>query len=64
MSSTPEKVEDEFRVDIGRAGKGRTFIRVVHIPSGKERVRVGLCGDDSHGVTALLISELRRELGL
>ena len=55
---------DEFRVDVGRADKGRTFIRVVHLPSGKERVLVGLDQEDPQAVAKRLIEEIRHELAL
>ncbi len=64
MSDIQANAEDEFRVDIGRADKGRTFLRVVHIPSGKERILVGLNGDDPHEVAKRLTEDLRTELGL
>ncbi len=64
MTDTPGKSEGEFRLDIGRADKGRTFVRVVHLPSGKERIIVGLEGDDPHEVGKRLTAELQAELGM
>jgi hypothetical protein len=64
MSKTHTNAEEEFRVDIGRADKGQTFVRVVHIPSGKERIQVGLEGNDARDVAKRLTEELRTELGL
>ncbi len=54
----------EFRVDIGRADTGRTFVRVIHVPSGKERIVVGLGGADPNEVATRLTKELTDELGL
>ena len=56
--------KDAFCVSIGRADKGRTFVRVVHILSGKEKFQVGLGSEDAHEVAERLTEELRRELGL
>jgi hypothetical protein len=53
---------EDFRVDIGRADKGKTFVRVVHVPSGKERHLVGLGHENTHDVTRRLIEELITEL--
>jgi hypothetical protein len=64
MSALQANPENDFRVDIGRAGKGRIFVRVVHIPSGKERILIGLDGDDPHDVAKRLTEELRTELGV
>lgn len=55
---------DEFRVDIGRADKGGTFVRVLHLPSGKERIVVGTDQDDPQAVAKRLIEEIRHELRL
>lgn len=33
---------NDFRIDIGRADKGRTFVRVTHIPTGAESAVVGI----------------------
>jgi hypothetical protein len=53
---------DEFRLDVGRADKGRTFVRVVHTPSGKERCVVDLNGSPLPEVAKRLIRELQEEL--
>jgi len=53
-----------FRVAIGRADKGRTFVRVIHVPTGKERIVVGLGGADPNEVATRLTKELTDELGL
>jgi hypothetical protein len=56
--------ESDFRTDIVRADKGRAFVRVIHIPSKKERIQVGLDGIDPDDVAKRLTQELRQELGL
>jgi hypothetical protein len=55
---------DDFRIDIGRADKGRTFVRVVHLQSGKERTVIGLDGCEPTAVAERLQNELREELGI
>ncbi len=60
MDSIP--TADDFRVDIGRADKGRTFVRVVHLPTGKERIVVGLGEATAMEVAARLTQELSDEL--
>jgi hypothetical protein len=48
----------DFRVEIGRADKGRTFIRVVDVPTGKEKIQVGLGEADGRGVANQLAREV------
>jgi hypothetical protein len=36
----------DFRVQLGCADDARTFVRVIHLPSGKERLVVGV-GDEN-----------------
>ena len=52
----------DFHVQFGRADKGRTFVRVVHLPSGKDRTVVGLGDADGRDVAARLTKELADEL--
>jgi hypothetical protein len=52
----------DFRVDVGRASAGRTFVRVVHLPTGKERIVVGLDGAEPAEVALRLTTELDHEL--
>ena len=54
---------DDFRVDYGRVEGGRTFIRVVHLPTGKERIQVGLGSDDSRELVRRFVNQIRAELG-
>jgi hypothetical protein len=64
MKDAREQAEDPFLIHIGRAGKGLTFVRVVHVPSGKERALVGLGGESPLAVAKRLTDEIRKELGL
>jgi hypothetical protein len=52
----------DFRVAVGRADKGRTFVRVVHIPSGKQKTVVGLSGGNPQEIALRLTNELANEL--
>ena len=62
MAKPPVPPEIEFRIDTGRADQGRTFIRVVHVPTGLERTRVGLGGINSHDVIRELTEEIAASL--
>lgn len=64
MSGLDERPDKEFRIDVGRASKGQTFVRVVHLPSGKERIRVGIGAIDAHQVAEQLMNELRKDLSM
>ncbi len=50
--------DNEVRIDIGRARDGGTFVRVLHIPTGRARTKDRL-GAESH---AAVVSRLRAEL--
>jgi hypothetical protein len=52
----------DLRFDVGRADGGRTFVRVVHIPTGKSRTIVGLGNRTAEDVAAELAKDLMREL--
>ncbi|MFO0814435.1 MAG: hypothetical protein U0796_14530 [Gemmatales bacterium] len=54
--------DDLFRVDIGRASGGQTFVRVIHQPTGIARVVVGLAGRDTRAVTTELRDAIVGEL--
>jgi hypothetical protein len=62
------EIPSDFRIDIGRAadpsrpGKGRTFICVVHEPTGKERFVVGFRRADEPGIMYRFIDELMKEV--
>lgn len=58
----PEReIPKDYRVDIGRADKGRTFIRVVDIPTGRERSIVGIGTATVMDVADRLVDELMSE---
>ncbi len=58
----PDKtIPNDFRIEVGRADKGRTFLRVVHVPTGKERILVGLGETDWHEIAFQLAQELANE---
>lgn len=58
---------DDFITQIGcaqKAGEKRncTFIRVIHRPTGKERMVVGLCDESGFAVVDRLMREIEQEL--
>lgn len=53
---------EKYIIDIGRANEGRTFVRVTHKESGKQRSIVGLDGKSMDKITSQLINEIRQEL--
>ena len=55
-------IRSDFRVDVGRADRGRTFVRVVHLPTGKDRILIGLEGADPAEVARQLTRELESEI--
>jgi hypothetical protein len=59
---TEKLIRSDFRVDVGRADRGRTFVRVVHLPTGKDRILVGLDGADPGEVALRLTNELASEI--
>lgn len=62
MEGSETRSTDQFQVNIGRADKGRTFVRVVHTPSGKQRVLVDIKGSEPQEVASRLIREIQEEL--
>ena len=52
----------DFRVQIGSADMGRTFVRVVHVPTGKERLVVGIGDATTQEVETQLTEDLKREI--
>jgi hypothetical protein len=62
------EIPSDFHVEIGRAadpdwqGKGCTFIRLVHEPTGKERFVVGLRRAREPGILSRFIDEIRKEI--
>lgn len=57
-----ESFDEDFRVDVGRADGGRTFVRVVHLPTGRERTVVGLDGRTARENADELAFELPRTI--
>ena len=57
-----ESLSEDFRVDVGRANNGRTFLRVVHLPSGRNKQIVGLCGRTARDVADELARRLLQEI--
>lgn len=53
---------DEFEIHIGRADKGRTFVRVIHTPSNKKRIMVGIGHSDANTVAEKLAREILAEI--
>jgi hypothetical protein len=58
---TSPVVPDDFTVEIGRAAGGKTFMRIVHVPSGISR-EVPSIGDEGTGVAPRLVAEIQLEL--
>jgi hypothetical protein len=56
-------IPDEYRVDVGRADRGRTFVRVVHLPTGKDRSLIGIGKAEVDDVAFKLAEELAEEIG-
>ena len=54
--------DNEVRVDIGRAIDGGTFVRVVHIPTGRTRTKEGVGSEPPAAVVSRLRAELEAEL--
>lgn len=52
----------DFQVDVGRADQGRTFFRVTHIPSEKQRIVVEIDGSVPTDVALQLANEISKEL--
>ena len=52
----------DFQVDIGRADQGRTFVRVIHLPSGNKRTLVGIGQSHPQEVALGLAKEILEEI--
>jgi len=58
-----EQHDDEtLRMDVGHAEGGRTFVRVVHLPTGAEKTQVGLKGETADVVGRRLAKALMQEI--
>jgi hypothetical protein len=56
-------IPTDYRVDVGRADQGRTFVRVVHVPTGKDRTLIGSGDFDLNEVATKLANEPAKEIG-
>jgi hypothetical protein len=54
--------DEDFRIDLGRASEGRTFLRVVHVPTEVSRVVVGWKGRPYAEVVQELLSAVLQEI--
>jgi hypothetical protein len=59
----PKTIPSDYRVDVGRADRGRTFVRVVHVPTGKDRTLIGTGDADVNEIAIKLAEELAKEIG-
>lgn len=58
----PEPLPSDFETRIGSASGGRTFVQVLHKPTGTERHQVGLNGESTDAVARKLYLEVLVEL--
>lgn len=54
--------DHSIRMDVGRASGGRTFVRVVHLLTGRDRQQVGLDGETAEVVGRRLAKELMDDI--
>ena len=54
--------DNEVRIDMGRAREGGTFVRVLHIPTGRARTKERLGSESQAAVVAKLRAELEADL--
>lgn len=55
-------MSETIRIDIGCTSAGQTFVRVAHLPSGAEKIQIGLNGDTADAVAKRLTEALRQAL--
>jgi hypothetical protein len=62
--SFPHRLSEatDFRMDVGRATEGRTFVRICHIPTGRSKQQIGLNGQSFAAIAERLGNELVAEL--
>ncbi len=53
---------EDFEINIGRAAHGKTFVRVIHLPTKKERSVVGFKGETYRRIVERLTNEIRDEI--
>jgi hypothetical protein len=56
-------IPSDFRVDVGRADRGQTFVRVIHIATGKDRITLGIGNSNVTDIAFALFNELSKEIG-
>ena len=59
--------EEDIREDVGRCvddstGKGGTFIRIVHLPTGISRTKGPLAGESAYAICQRFLKEIEEEL--
>lgn len=57
-----ESLDERFRVDVGRADNGQTFVRVVDVVTGRHREQIGLYGESTNAIATRLANEIGQEL--
>jgi hypothetical protein len=55
-------ISSDFLIQIGRADKGRTFVRVVHIATGKDRSLVGIGDANPREIAFQLAKDLTNKV--
>jgi hypothetical protein len=55
-------ISQDFRIDLGRGAGGKTFMRVVHLPTGIERTVSSIGSRDSRELAKELAAEILEEL--
>ena len=53
-----EPLSERYRVDVGRADGGRSFVRVTDLETGQHRTQVGFQGEASQVIARRLAAEL------
>jgi hypothetical protein len=56
-----DALDQRFRVDVGSAGGGRSFVRVVDTATGAERSQVGFNGESAEAIARRFASEILAE---
>ncbi len=59
----PYVASEDFETQIGRASDGKSFVRVIHLPTKTERSVVGWNGDSSSQIVERLVKEILDEIG-
>jgi len=56
-----EWLDDRYRIDIGRADGGRSFVRVIELSTGNSRTQVGFNGEPAAAIARRLATEIEDE---